>query len=186
MFATVSEHAGEAPPTETGPLAEYLSVFPYRSVRWDARRQLWAVWETDPNTGEEWRVELVFYYDAPPHIDGSPRTPEQVADLVARSHPSVFKAYRPFDYPFVRQRLRERYEFQRLGPTRYQQQHEDRNRRLERRVVRQAASEAAARLAEIRRYLPVIAELQEGRTLGDAMVSKQPQFTGAELSPKGG
>jgi hypothetical protein len=146
---------------DRGPLEMYQSVFPDRYVKWEPRRQLWEIRQRNPFTGFDERVELIFEWAAPPDPEtGEPRTAEELAYMLENRHPSLTKVYAPFDYEFVRRRLRERLDFLLLGTEKYQQRITARNRRRQRSRLGDVAREMAAGLNEIKRWLPVLETAQ--------------------------
>jgi hypothetical protein len=127
---------------EPGPLALYLSVFPERTVRWHARRQCFEITQHNPVTGADERVELV-------------------DEIVEQTDPEtgrrfMARVYRPFDYPFVRQRLRDWYDLRSQGTTQRTAARARRNDRLAERRVRSVGGEMAQGFKEIRRWIPAL------------------------------
>lgn len=142
---------------EPGPLELYRSAFPWRRVVWNAREQLWEIRQRDPVTDEEYRYEFVFAWDAPPDsVTGELPSDDEVARMIEERSPRLVRVYRHFDHEFVWERLRQAHEFQRLGPKRYVNRVAELNARARGSRLRYTASENAAALAEIRRFLPAL------------------------------
>ena len=110
----------------------------------------------------------------PDPIDGSTLTDEELADAIASQSPTLVKRYAPFDYAFVRRRLREWFEFQRTGSRGLSRRIAEQQDRKATSKRRDAAREMAAGIGEIRRYLPVIHALQQGQTVQEALTVKVP------------
>lgn len=140
---------------DAGPLADYLSAFPTRAVRWHRARQMFEITDSE---APGWR-DLVCELDAPPDpVSGTPRSPEEVAALIESGDYDVRQVFRHFDYTFVHRRIRERLEYRADGSSaRYTDRVSARNRARTRRRHRAVASNMAAGLNEIRRYFPVLA-----------------------------
>lgn len=145
---------------DPGPLAEYLAAFPDRYVAWDYHYQLFAVYVRASDGGPDELHERLFYWDAAPDpVTGEELTDEQLAAMAGKD-PSVVRRYRPFDYPFVRQRLREGGEYARAGAARYSRIINDRNASRARSKLKDLVRNQAAALGEIRTWLPVLADAQ--------------------------
>jgi hypothetical protein len=143
----VDQEADVAP--ESGPVALYRSVWPERYVVWNVKRQLFEIRQRNPDTGADERVELVFAYDAPPNPDtGLLRSLEELEEMVRQGHPSLVRVYQPFDYEFVRRRLRERTEFLAAGLKHYSRRVTGRNRQTATTRRRSVAREQAARIGD--------------------------------------
>lgn len=128
---------------DPGPLELYRSVFPGRYVIWNAARQCFEIRERSGS--EDRRVEFVAdMVEEPPDPDA--------LDARARK----VRVFRPFDYEFVRQRMRERYEYEVEGADRYTDKILERNRKLTNGRLRTVANDNAARIGEVRRYLPTL------------------------------
>lgn len=148
---------------EPGPLEEYQKVFPERYVQWEPFRQLWEIRQVNPVTGHDERVELVFHYvvrpdvweNLPPGIRGLGKD-VVTAYLTTVSPGSTVKMYRPFDYEFVRQRIREWYELRNDGAEKLVNHAVDQNEKRFRQVKRHVAGEIAAGFGEIRRWIPAL------------------------------
>lgn len=151
---------------EPGPLALYRSVWPHRYVTWNVKRQLFEIREENPVTGQDERVELLCFYDYPPDPEtGEERTDEEVALMVENRVPGMVQRFLPFDYEFVRERLRQRSEMlqdlsrhadRKAGYNRYAERIARRNRARRRSQIRDWSRETAAWLREDRRWLPVL------------------------------
>jgi hypothetical protein len=147
---------------ERGPVDAYRSVFPDRAVTWNRDYQLFEITQKDGVTGEESRIELVFYWDAEPLEDGTERTSEEIADMVSRGGEGCVRRFMDFDYRFVERRLKERMEFLEKGALRYQRRLADRNAAKGERLMKGFAHDLAAVLGEGRRWLPAIAQGHAG------------------------
>lgn len=153
---------------EPGVLALYRSVWPTRDVTWDSKRQLFVI--TD-RADAGWR-EFVYEYDAPPDPEtGAPVSPEELAAMIESGRHGAWKCFVPFDYRFVRRRMREAMEYLSLGSVRYAAKVADKNTRLGKSWIRDRVNHSVSRLNEIKRYLPVFAGEE-----------KQHLFTGANLT----
>ena len=155
---------------ERGPLELYRSRWPERFVTWNRARQLFEIGSYD-DAG--WR-EFVFLYDAPPDpTSGIPRSPEALAAMIEAGDASVRKVFRDFDYEFVRRRLREAMEYDAINrdSAKLADQVLDANRSIIKRDTKDRASRQAARMGEIRRYLPTL--------IGE---DKIPMVTGANFT----
>jgi hypothetical protein len=118
---------------EDGPLAFLRSIWPERYVVWSVVHQLWEVRQLNPVTGEDERVELLRrLVDAP----GGGQVP----------------AYLPFDYEWLRRRAKNRHEFLTLGPEKYDDLVQERNRARSSLVLKDTVREMAAGLRELQRY----------------------------------
>jgi hypothetical protein len=159
---------------DPGPVAAYRSVFPDRRVAWNAAEQLYEITQVDGVTGEEARLELVFYWDYPPKEDGTEWTDDEVAAMVQARTGGAVRRFMDFDYRFVERRLRERTLFLELGAVRYNRRIADRNAARSRTKIRGHANDLAASLGEFRRWIPVVA--------GDTLGSRVPLVPGAALS----
>lgn len=123
---------------DPGPIEFLRSIWPERYVVWNGDHQLWEVRQQNPVTGRDERVELLYRKAASP--EGF-----------------LVPAYIPFNYEYLLTRARQRWQFLELGPARYEDMVNDKNRAVSRSVVRGIASEMAAGLGELRRYFPVLA-----------------------------
>lgn len=158
---------------EAGPLELYQRHFPGRVVEWDGRRELWAIYEVHGDHKD--RVEFVFDWYHPPRPGGVEYTEEEIGDLVMRGVPTVVRRFRPFDYRFVNERIRNRSELQSQGSQRYMQGMRERNQRRRSSLLRGTAAEGAAYINEMKRYLPTLA--------GESPV---PLVVGANFLTQGG
>lgn len=147
-------------------LALYRRRWPTRDVAWDAKRQLFVITDrTDPGFRE-----FVFEYDAPTD-SGEPITEEELYLMVTSHAPGIYRVFVPFDYAFVRRRMKEADEYLELGSARYAEKVEEGNERIQRSWVRDRVNYGVPRLNEIKRYLPLLAGGE-----------KQHLFTGADLT----
>lgn len=134
---------------EAGPLEFLQSIWPERYVEWNVAHQLWEVRQLNPVTGEDESVELLRRMATAP--DGG-----QVP------------AYLPFDYDWLQRRAKNRREFLTLGPEKYDDLVQARNRERSRLILGDAVREMAAGLNELARYpgpgkwSPVTINLREG------------------------
>jgi hypothetical protein len=137
-------------------LEEYLRAFPRRFLRWNVGRQLWEVWQRNEATGAEEFYEYVFWYSPVFDDDGTPVSEEEMAELIRTGSPRVRKLFRDFDHRFVRQRIREAFEFKELGVARYHDRQAAILRQARLRKRRFVAGEMAQGFREIARYLPAL------------------------------
>lgn len=152
---------------DAGALELYRSKFPTRFVEWDVKRQLFVIKDT---RDAGWR-EFVFEYDAPPDPEtGEPVSPEELAAMIESGRYGAYKCFIPFDYRFVRRRMREASELESMGEKRYAEKVHAKNVARDKSWSRGIASRNAARMNEIKRYLPVFAGGE-----------KQHLFTGANF-----
>jgi hypothetical protein len=178
----VGREADVAP--DPGVLAEYRTTWPHRYVVWDAAEQLWEVRQVNPLTGDDESYEHLFLWDAPPDEKGGLLSPDELERrihmaMMGRDDHGLTQTYRPFDYEFVRERRRQRHEWLGLrGKQRMSAIIADRNAALKRSKMRGLVSEMAAGLNEIKRYLPVLAALQQGKRLDVALTEKLPFSAG--------
>jgi hypothetical protein len=146
---------------DAGPLALYQSVFPDRYVRWEPKRQLWEIRQRNQFTGFDERVELVFdELEEPEKELKEIVTQNDLEELLEREAPATYRVFKPFDYAFVRRRLRERFDYLRMGTERYNREVTKRNRMRSTMKTREIAHEMAAGIKEIRRWIPVLEEMQ--------------------------
>lgn len=166
---SVGQESGLKP--EPGPLALYRSVWPDHYVVWNVRRQLWEIRQLNPVTGQDERYQLVFRWGVRPNDtapDGLLPDELEAGDIEVWRQSGIqhmVRLYRPFDYLFVWERLRQRQEMldalaahadSKDGLRRLGHQIARRNRQRSERRVREAAKELAAGYNEIRRWLPYI------------------------------
>lgn len=162
---TVHREADVRP--EPGPLAEYLRAFPGRYVRWNTPRQLFEVRETDPDTGHDVRVALVFRWLADPETG------------------QLTRCFRPFDYEYVEERKADWYLTRHEGAGAISAKVHKQNQARQRALLRDAAREYAAGLNEIRRWLPVLAARMAGVRPDVAATEAPVQITpGVSLSSR--
>lgn len=139
---------------EQGPIDLYLSRWPSRVVTWNRQRQLFQITDRDVPGFRE----LVYQYDAPPDpAAGEPRGPEELAAMIEAGDTTVTRVWRDFDYEFVRRRMREASEYLSMGDERYLARVMEKNRRRQKRDNHARAGNMAARMNEIKRYLPTLA-----------------------------
>ena len=161
MLVTVGS-IGERTP-EPGPLAELQATWPERYVVWNKARELWEVRQKNTLTGKDERVELLFWYDItdedwealPAHIRGMGR--ETLSAYVATLSPaSLVKRYRPFDYPYVRERKREWQLWLKQGAAGIVNESADINEARFQKIKKHTAANMAAGFEEIRRWIPAL------------------------------
>lgn len=152
---------------EAGPLELYLSAFPHRYVLWNVERQLWEIRQVNPESGADERVEFLFYYDAPPDETGHVWSEEELAQMIGSNDRRLVKCYQPFDYEFVRQRIRDRFEFHAEGAARLTDRRMARNRRRQMLRMTQGAQEMEYLLKHDRRWLGVLERAQRQKERGD-------------------
>lgn len=146
----------------------YRSRWPTRNVTWNVKRQLFEI--TD-SADAGWR-EFVFEYDSPPDPgSGQPVSPEALAEMVQSGKGDVYKVFVPFDYRFVRRRMREASDFLEMGSRKYAEKVAGQNEQIRKSWVRDRVNFSVPRYNEIKRYLPVFAGGE-----------KQHLFTGATLT----
>lgn len=137
---------------EAGPSEFLRTIWPERYVVWNTAHQLWEVRQHNPVTGLDERVELLRRLVEAP--DGY-RVP----------------AYLPFGYDYLVHRAQNHRDFLALGPERYGDAIDERNRQRSRRLIRGVASYMADGLRELERYpgpgkwSPVTVNLQRTRIL---------------------
>jgi hypothetical protein len=152
----------DAPALESGPVAEYLSMFPDRTFEWDGLRQMWAVWETDAWTGYRQRIEFVCNTleadttgETTTLWEADMFTGERrlvwIGDEAAVTHGGGklryrdgSRVYRPVDYPFVRYRVRDHARMRSLGMDAFLAETDRENEALFEPVARDLARERAA------------------------------------------
>jgi hypothetical protein len=144
----VGREHGVRPPE--GPLAEYCSVFPERTVEWDVRRQCFAIYQVNPILGGRERVELLREQAGYLLDDEGEPAKDSRGELIPRW------TMTPFDYAFVRRRLREWYDLRAEGSARLAGARARRHDRLERQKIRSTAGEMAAGFKDIARWLPAL------------------------------
>ena len=170
---TVGREAHVEP--EPGPLALYRSVWPERYVVWNWVRQLFEVRETNPVSGQDWRVTLVHQWGAPPDPDtGEARTEEEIEAMVAARDPSVLMLFRPFDYQYVEERMAEWHLIRHEGHRALGERVRQRNAARQRQVLRESHERVRDWMREDRRWLPVLEAVQNGERPDCALTEKQP------------
>lgn len=137
-------------------LEEYVRAFPRRYLRWNTPRQLWEVWQHNDFTGADEFYEFVFWYAPVLDDRGDPIPEDEMARLIEIGSPEVRKVYRDFDHRFVRQRIREAYEFRQLGVAAYHDRQAAILRQARLRTRRFVAGEMAQGFRELDRYLPAL------------------------------
>lgn len=153
---TVGREANVRP--DPGPTEAYERAFPTRYIVWDPWRQLFAIYD---RAAPGWREFVAEFVPAPmPDDDDEAEEVERSIGHLPR-HVDQGQLYvgvfAQVTYPFVAKRMKERLEFLELGSRRYAEKIADKNRAIGKRRIRATASDNAARLNEIRRYLPVLA-----------------------------
>jgi hypothetical protein len=140
---------------ERGPVDLYRSRWPERFVTWNYSRQLFEIGSYE-DLGFR---EFVFLYDAPPDPDGNPRGPEELCAMIESGDMTITRVFRDFDYAFVKRRLMEAMEFDAMNrdSAKLADQVIGANRSIVTRNNKDVASRQAARMGEIRRYLPRLA-----------------------------
>lgn len=118
---------------EPGPRDFLRSIWPERYVVWDAARQLWEVRQLNPVTCQDERVELLYRLAEAPDGYSVP-------------------AYLPFNYEYLHRRAQSRKDFLRLGPEKYGDLVDDRNRARSKSIIRDVAVFMADGLRELQRY----------------------------------
>lgn len=159
----VVDTLGEAPTPPRAPARDYFSRWPHRYLRWEQKRGMWEVRQVNPETGEDERYELVFMLEADgvaEHLDEAERQ-KRLMRMLKSGDPRVYKSYRPFDYRFVGKRIEESREFRKKGAEEMTRDRARANKKQRQKNRDQAAYEVAAGIGELRRYLPVIEELQK-------------------------
>jgi hypothetical protein len=143
---------------EPGPVQDYLSVWPSRRVSWDVKRQLfvitdvdalgwrefvvdWAAWPDPASDEDELEIEKLLGH-LPQHTDRGQR---------------YFGNFAHLSYAYAWKRMRERQDFLELGSARYSDKIAEKNRQVGKRRIRATAGDNAARLKEIRRWIPALA-----------------------------
>jgi hypothetical protein len=160
---------------EPGPLALYRSVWPERYVTWNVARQLFEVRETNPVSGQDWRVALVYEWGAPPDpVSGLPRTDDEIAAMVEQRSPQLVQLYRPFDYPYVEERLAEWYLIRHCGHRAVGERVRQHNAAQQARVLQRGREATKEWMQEDRRWLPVLEAVQRGERPDCALVERQP------------
>ncbi len=125
----------EGPSLPAGALARYRSVWPERDVRWDPKRDRWAIWQTNPDTGVEERIEIL-----------------------TRVTATEDRAFQPFDDAWVSDRLRQRALFLELGPERYSEIMRQKNARVSLKRLGTFKEQLDYLAVHDRRWLPALAE----------------------------
>lgn len=163
---------------EAGPLAEYQTVFPDRYVVWNRKRQLWEVRQLNRETGLDERYEFIFWFDTPPNpLTGEKRSEDEIADMIEGRSPELLRVFRNFDHDFVRERLRQRAEYNANRAT-YSSKMAERNRRAVASRIRDKKRNAAAQLNEVKRYLPTLAGEEKVPLVGVGIDFKSTETPG--------
>jgi hypothetical protein len=150
----VGLEAGVEP--ERGPVDLYRSRWPERFVTWNYSRQLFEIGSYE-DLGFR---EFVFLYDAPPDPDsGEARGPEELCAMIEAGDMSITRVFRHFDYEFVKRRLTEAMEYDAMNrdSSKLADSVLNANRAIVTRNNKDVASRQAAKMGEIRRYLPRLA-----------------------------
>lgn len=138
---------------DPGPLELYQQVFPWRTVYFDPLRQLWRIWDGD-RPGE-----LLFEWGFADPTTGEPLTQDDLEVLARKGDHRVRRAFVPFDYRYVNQRLKDYWWLLRLGAEKNSDRISTNNRTLARQRVRSLSREMAAGMKEFRRWWPVLASV---------------------------
>jgi hypothetical protein len=162
---------GLGPTLEPGPLALYRSAFPERYVVWNGEPELWEVRQLNPVTGQDEHYEFLYWWTA---FDekGNELDPEDVAALEAQREAYLrgrnieaalalaipVKLYRPFDYPFVIERLLQWQDFRATTAAERSARIAAHNRRVQERTTHDMKNEWEAWEREDARWLPVLAQ----------------------------
>lgn len=180
VWAEVGRH-GEGPALDQEALDAYLAVWPERYVRWEPKRGMWEIRQVNPDTGVDERMELVFEYRVEdPTIKAQleefdPEQRQRIEQIMVETRsPVLRKMYRPFDLSFVRQRLRERSEFLRLGPDEYSKALYRKNATIQERRLKGALAELGYFFKHEKRQLAVLA--------GEGEAARNPQVQGTEVT----
>lgn len=169
---------------DPGVLADYQATWPHRTVVWDAVEQQWAIWQRNPLTGDDELYEHLYLWDSPPDEKGGLASPDELERrihlaMMGQSDHGLTQTYRPFDYEFVRERRRQRFEWLHLrGAQRLSAVIADRNAARRRSRQRDVARNFAAAMGDIRRWIPVLSALGEGQRLDVALTEKLPFSAG--------
>lgn len=118
---------------ERGPLEFLQTIWPERYVVWSTAHQLWEVRQHNPVTFLDERVELL-------------------RRMVEAPDGRQVPAYLPFSYEWLHRRALNRQEFLALGPEKYGDLVDERNREVSRRKVHDVAVFMADGLRELQRY----------------------------------
>lgn len=118
---------------ERGPLEFLRTIWPERYVAWNGSRQLWEIRQLNPVTGLDERVELLYRLAEAPDGGSVP-------------------AYLPFNYEFLYRRAQNRKDFLRLGPEKYGDMVDERNRARSKSIIRDVAVFMADGMRELKRY----------------------------------
>jgi hypothetical protein len=143
---------------EPGPAAEYLSVWPSRRISWDLARQLFVITDVDALGWREFVVDWAEWPD--PVSDEDELEIEKLLGHLPQhtdKGQKHFGSFAPISYSYVRRRLRERQEFLTLGSAKYSDSIAEKNRQVGKRRIHAVAGDNAARLKEIRRWIPTLA-----------------------------
>lgn len=134
--------------------ALYDRHFPGRTIAWDRSCQLWRIWQA----GQV--VDMVFYWTAEDPERHEALSEDQVAELVTTDDHAarlqLRKAFRPFTYWFVEERLRIKRLVEAEEAKGFVRKTTQRNKARGRRLMRHHAHQQAAFLADHRRWLPAI------------------------------
>jgi hypothetical protein len=142
---------------EPGPLEEYLSAWPSRRVSWDVSRQLFLITDVDALGWREFVVDWVQWPD-PVSDENEIELEKLLGHLPQHTDKGerYFGSFRPLSYQYAWKRMRERQEFFELGSARYSDRIAEKNRQIGKRRIRATAGDNAARLKEIRRWIPTL------------------------------
>lgn len=181
----VHREADVRPPA--GPLARYLRHFPRRRVLWNVAHQLFEVREYDPYTGLDFRVNLVYEYEAPPTSDQRAKSAEEWEALQQAEEKvggrGIRKVFRPFDDEYVDLRIADDYYTRHEGSGAVSRRVKRHNEALMRKRELERRDRIESWMKDDRRWLPVLAAMQDGKRKSIALVEKVPLITpGISLS----
>lgn len=147
---------------ESGPREEYRNYWPHRDIAWNREHQRFEVVQVNPATGHFERYEMIFGYDVAPDPKlNRAWTSEEIADMIESHDPRLVKCFRHFDYLFVRERMRQSFEFRHTALKRQQDRRTELNRRLQDRRLLGVHEEMEYFLKHELRWLSTIENLQK-------------------------
>lgn len=118
---------------DPGPIEFLKLIWPERYVVWNTMHQLWEVRQLNPVTCQDERVELL-------------------KRLVDTPDGYQVPGYVPFNYEWLHRRAQNRKDFLELGPEKYGDRIDERNRDVSRRKLRDVAVFMADGFRELERY----------------------------------
>ena len=151
MLDIVIKRDGLGPSIPEGPRADYLSMFPWRSVRWNRELELYEILNENGT-----RLSLLFDYEVSADFQELELT--RVRHFFNRGSHDVWRAFKPFDYRYVADRRRDWFESRHLTLKERLRQITDHNDRLVKKQKDAIAYEQAAALGEIRRWMGPLAD----------------------------